>query len=402
MLPAGALEVSGDIAEREDDGRRLELEKKLSAELLRLSRINRDLKRDRILRDRTRLLKERSDINMLLLLYEAQQREAESGGVGAHEIQELLRAQSGGELDDREIMRLRARRQEIGNMLREVERLGEDHRELGQDRVIELTRERDQLKERVVGMLQDPVYFDHRVRKIQKQLGAGKRDKVVRYLRGLEEQLGPSMPVDCFSLLARLYADDEELRLEDVVGLAQRSASGSFLQALLAEHPLLSRRFPEGWRSVVAAALRNVALFRGVPFEARSDFWQSQELRQELHWQWLSAQNPSSPPQILSLLLHCPAEELERCRVAARARYGSDSALHTMTEVLRASRDPEIVGRMLDIVDHDPIVRYRFYHVAMHHSGLPAPLAARILSFRDASLEEYMDFRRRNPEVGTR
>lgn len=386
-----------------------DLEKRISAELLKLGRINRDLVRDRIFRDKDRLKKERSNINMLLLLYDAQQRENSEGQggegtLGANELRELLESRGGrGDLDAREIERLRERRREISHMLREIEHVSGDHRELGQDRLNELARERDQRQARVVEILQTASYFEHRVRKIRKAMGAGKVDKILRYLHGLEEQLGSCVVVDQFTALMRLARpEDLDLGAVDLVGLVARSTCGPFLQAILGEAPRLVERFPEAWRKIVRAALVNVALFRRVDFGAsasRESFWQGTLFLQDLEWLRLTVENGSTPPDILGPMLGCPAEELVRVRARAAQSYGSESALACMTELLRASRDPEVIGRILDVMDGDPIVRHRFYLVARRQKNLPAVLARRVLAGADVSLDDAVEFRKHNPEM---
>ncbi|MFN7973123.1 MAG: hypothetical protein U0166_12375 [Acidobacteriota bacterium] len=385
-----------------------DLEKKLSAELLKLGRINRDLMRDRIFRDKDRLKKERSDINMLLLLWDAQQREIQEGGgtaaLGAHELKELLESQGRrGDLDPRDIDRLRERRREISHMLREIEHVAEDHRELSQERLSELVRERDLRQAKVAEILQDPLYFDHRVRKIWKAVAGGKLEKVGRYLRGLEEQLGQMPAVEQFDALMRLARpDDVELTAADLLGLVARSGCGPFLQAVLSEVGRVQARFPADWRRVVRAALLNVALFRRVDLgvaSSRGAFWQAPVFVEDLEWIRVAVENPSTPPEILTLVLGCPPDELARILSRAETEYGTPSALACMTELLRASRDPEVIAKILDIMDGNPIVRHRFYHVARRQQNLPAALARRVLAGCDVSLEEAVEFRKVNPEM---
>lgn len=386
------------------DAARLAAEKRLSAQLIRLGRINRDLRRDQILRDKPRLQKERNDINMLLLLFEAQARQALSGelAMAPAELEELWRSRGGrGGIDEREAARLRARRLEISNMLREIDHATEDRRELSQAKLVELSTERDRLKAAALEVLEDPDYLQPRLRKVRKHVMAGKVEKSRRHLRQLEGQLGPTLVGEYLLALTRLLSagEDEELRVEDLTALATRARSGTFLQELLSETALLGQRYGERAQEIVTACLRNVALFRDLPFEARSSFWQSPELGANIEWQRLAVQNGSAPAELLGLLLHCPREALERARERARANYGSDRALDTMTELLRETTDPETIARVLEVVDGEPVVRYRFYHVARLQSGLPAVLARRILAQGDLSLEEALDFRRRNPVV---
>lgn len=387
------------MSQHDADAPRLEREKRLSTTLLKLGRLNRDLLRDRIFRDKERLMKERSDINMLLVLYDAQQRE--SGALPESELREILRVRGGpGDLDEKEVERLRARRVEIGNLLREVEHVGPDFRELPHERLRELTKERDQLTVKALEVLEDPTYFNHRVKKIRKAVGEGKRDKVIRFLRGLEEQLGKTSVGEAFDALGRLAAGTEEAPpLPHLVALVTRSRSGPFLQAVLSDVGALQRLYPEGWRQVAAAVLENVALFHDVSFDVRSPFWDSPELAHELPWQRLAVQNPSAPAELLQIVLGCPREELVRCRVRAKDSYGSEAALDCLAEVLRDARDPELIAHVLDLVDDAPVLRCRFYYVAKRHAGLPAPLARRILTQGDLSVEDAMDFRRRNPEI---
>jgi hypothetical protein len=302
-------------------------------------------------------------------------------------------------LDEKEVTRLRARRVEIGNMLRAVEHAGPDLRLLPQERLAALSRERADLVEQALGVLRMPAYFMARARKVRKRVSQGRVDKALRFVEQLRERLGSNVIADAFDVTIRLYLDDREIDLEDVTSVVRRTGTGVVLQSLLDDAPRIRERLPGSWRSAVGQILGNVALFRDVAFEARSDFWRSEELRSDLEWQRLAVQNPSAPAELLGTLLGCPPEELARAREAARRSYGSERALDVMTEVLREARDPEVISRILDLVDDQPVVRVRFYHVAHRHDLLPAALARRVLQQGDFTLEESLDFQRRNPEA---
>ena len=384
----------------------MELERSLSAALLKLSRLNRDLSRDQILRDKDRLLKERNDINMLLLLHEAKTKQAKTGGasdddLAEGEIDAMLRSR-GGSLDERDIRELKSRRREIAGMLREIEHLGRDQRQLSAEQLAAMDREKRLLKAEVLTVLEDPAFLFHRIQKVRRQVSEGKGAKPIRYLRRLVDQLGRNGVTDALELIRGLADDEQHPSAEQVLAVVSRSGLGSFLHALLDDIERLNDLFPEESSRIVREILRNVMLFQEVPRDDWSEFFSGKAIREDLEWMRLTLLNPSSPCELLVGLLQCPEAELERCRERATRHYGSARAVDVMTEVLRQSRDPELIGRILDIVEEDPILRYRFYHVTAKQRDLPAELARRVLARGDLGVEDAMAFRAANPALSRR
>jgi len=104
---------------------------------------------------------------MLLLLYEAQQREAATGAGRSERDPGAAAGAQRGELDEGEVARLRGRRQEIGDMLREIEHVAADHRELPQDKLQEMQRRARSNQGAGGSDAGGRAYFDNRVRKIR-------------------------------------------------------------------------------------------------------------------------------------------------------------------------------------------------------------------------------------------
>jgi len=143
-------------------------------------------------------------------------------------------------------------------------------------------------------------------------------------------------PVASFGLLARL-ADPEPLELpaSEVLSLVSRSPSGPLPPGAAADTAQLRQRLGMNGAPLPRRRWTTSRFSAGCRSRPDPSSGSTAELRTELQFQRLAVQNPSAPPELLSVILSCPVEELERCRTRARANYGSDSALDCMAEVLR-------------------------------------------------------------------